>query len=189
VRKLLRRVLPAAGTLRNQRALRWIGPLLERSWLWQISCSTVAAGAAIGVFFAFATPIAQIPLAAAAAVMLRANLPAAVLGTFVSNPFTFVPIVVLAYEMGSACLGMSADRNLASEIVARISSAGFSLDYWLEHATDVSGPLALGLLVMAVVGAGFSWVGVQVAWRLGVLRARRRLLAARRLRSGGNRSR
>jgi uncharacterized protein len=120
--------------------------------------------------------------------MLRANLPAAVLGTFVSNPFTFVPIVALAYEMGSICLGMSADRNLASEIEARISGTGFSLDYWLEHATDVSGPLALGLLVMAVAGAGLSWAGVQAAWRLGTLRARRRLLDARRLRSGRNRS-
>lgn len=189
MRKLLRRVLPDAETLRKQRALRWIGPLLERPWLWQISRSTVAAGAAIGVFFAFATPIAQIPLAAAAAVMLRANLPAAVLGTFVSNPFTFVPIVALAYEMGSICLGMSADRNLASEIEARISGTGFSLDYWLEHATDVSGPLALGLLVMAVAGAGLSWAGVQAAWRLGTLRARRRLLDARRLRNGRNRPR
>jgi uncharacterized protein (DUF2062 family) len=34
------------------------------------------------------------------AVLLRANLPVAAMATLVSNPFTFAPIVVLAYQTG-----------------------------------------------------------------------------------------
>jgi hypothetical protein len=88
-RRTLRRLLPSEEMLRTHRSLRWLGPLLRRPWLWHISRRRVATGAAIGVFFGFVFPVLQIALAAMAAVVLRANLPAAAVSTLVSNPMTW----------------------------------------------------------------------------------------------------
>ncbi|HUG77565.1 MAG TPA: DUF2062 domain-containing protein, partial [Burkholderiales bacterium] len=75
MRHRIRAWLPAPHDVQSRRGLRWLGPLLKRSWLWHLDRRRVAAGAAIGVFFGFLIPIGQIPLSAAGAVVLRANLP------------------------------------------------------------------------------------------------------------------
>lgn len=59
----------------------------------------------IGVFFGFLIPVLQIATAAAAALMLRASLPVATVATLVSNPLTYVPIWVAAYQTGALILG------------------------------------------------------------------------------------
>lgn len=66
---------------------------------------TVALGVGIGVFFSFLIPILQIGAAAVLAVALRANLPVAAAATLISNSFTYAPIGVAAYKVGSALLG------------------------------------------------------------------------------------
>ncbi|HMS81257.1 MAG TPA: DUF2062 domain-containing protein, partial [Burkholderiaceae bacterium] len=63
--------------MRAQRSLGFLAPVLGRPCLWQLSRRRVAAGAAIGLFFAFLIPVAQIALAAAPAVLARANPPGA----------------------------------------------------------------------------------------------------------------
>ncbi|TSA11154.1 MAG: DUF2062 domain-containing protein, partial [Betaproteobacteria bacterium] len=69
----LHRLIPTRDEARRSRALRWLGPLLEREWLWHLNRRTVATGAALGVFFGLIVPVAQIPFAAAGAILLRAN--------------------------------------------------------------------------------------------------------------------
>lgn len=101
----LRHRLPSREQIAGNRWLRWIGPGLLHPRLWHFSRRGVAIGVALGVFFGLLIPIAQIPLAAGAALLLRANLPAAVGSTLVTNPVTFAPIYVLAHEVGSALLG------------------------------------------------------------------------------------
>lgn len=82
-----------------------MGPLLRRPWLWNLSRRRVAAGAAIGVFFGFIIPVMQIAAAGAVAILLRANLPVAAVATLVSNPLTYVPIGIAAYQTGAWILG------------------------------------------------------------------------------------
>ena len=59
----------------------------------------------VGIFFGLLVPIAQIPLSVGAAIVMRANLPAAVSSTLVSNPLTFAPIYYLAYRTGLLVTG------------------------------------------------------------------------------------
>ena len=47
----LHRLIPTREEARKSRALRWLGPLLDREWLWHLNRRTVATGAALGVFF------------------------------------------------------------------------------------------------------------------------------------------
>jgi uncharacterized protein (DUF2062 family) len=60
----LRRLMPTPEAMAANRWLRWLGPRLLHPRLWHMSRRGVALGAAVGVFFAFITPIAQIPLSA-----------------------------------------------------------------------------------------------------------------------------
>lgn len=72
----LRRLTPTPESVANNRWWRWMGPSWRRPRLWHLSRRGVAMEAAIGVFFAFITPIAPIPLSAGLCVLLRADVPA-----------------------------------------------------------------------------------------------------------------
>ncbi|MGL4189515.1 MAG: DUF2062 domain-containing protein, partial [Sphaerotilus sulfidivorans] len=96
----LRRLLPTPEAAASNRWLRWLGPALHHPRLWRASRRAVALGAAIGVFFGFLIPIAQIPVSAAVAVALRANVPSAMASTLVTNPITFPPVYYAAWQVG-----------------------------------------------------------------------------------------
>lgn len=169
---MLRKYLPSAEAVRNNASLRWLGPILERPWLWKANRHTIASGAAIGLFFGVATPIAQIPLAALAAILMRANLPVAALCTLISNPLTFVPIMILAYTVGAGVLGIPADAS---------TQAWATFNDWMQNAGEIASPLIVGMLILASVGALLAYLAVHLAWRINsyiVLRRRRRALAA-----------
>jgi uncharacterized protein (DUF2062 family) len=184
VRRKLKRWLPNEEELRTRRSLRWLGPLLRRPWLWHLTRRRVAAGAAIGVFFGFLIPVLQIAAAAAVALVLRANLPVAAVATLVSNPLTYVPIWVAAYQTGAAILGQSVDAEQArakAEALAAKLEAPPKDDArdWSRRVLSIGKPLMLGLLVFAVIGAAVTWALVNAAW-IGAVAWRRR----RRQRAG-----
>jgi len=160
-RRWLGRWLPTPQSLQSHRALRRLGPMLARPGLWRLDRRSVAVGAAAGVFFGFLIPIAQIPLAAAAAWLLRGNLPVAVVTTLVSNPFTYVPIYWLAHELGQVLLGGGATTPDAG---------------WSIAGTGL--PLIIGLASFAVAGSLLVYAIVHIAWRLAlwiqILRRQRR---------------
>lgn len=172
----LRGLIPTRDEAGRGRALRWLGPLLDREWLWHLNRRTVATGAALGVFFGLIVPVAQMPFAAAGAILLRANLPAAALGTLVSNPFTVGPIYWLAHLAGSAILGSAGPGQSGTAIADGVETTGVpatSAD-WIERIADVGAPLMVGLALFAASGALFAYVAVRVVWRLHVVWQRRR---------------
>lgn len=169
VRLFVRRWLPDPASLRALRGLRWMGPLLERPWLWQVNRNAIAKGLAIGMFFGILVPLGQALVAGVVAIWLRANLPAAVLATFVSNPLTTPAILLAAYHAGSAVLGE------ATVLPGVAVDAG-----WLAKIGAMGEPLLLGLALLAVTAATITYLGVQLAWRIGVSWR----IAARRARAG-----
>jgi uncharacterized protein (DUF2062 family) len=172
----LRRLMPARDEARRQRALRWLGPLLDRERLGHLYRRTVATGAALTVFFGRIIPVAQLPFAAAGAILLRANLPAAALGTLVFNPFTVGPLYWLAHPAGSAILGPPGpgpSESAAAEGVASVGVSAASAE-WIERIADVGAPIMVGLALFAAGGALFAYLAVRVVWRLHVVWQRRR---------------
>lgn len=176
MREWLRRKLPTEATLKAHPGLRWLGPLLRRPWLWQMTRRRVAAGVGIGVFFGFLIPVLQIAGAAVVAILLRANLPVAALATLVSNPFTYAPIGLLAYQTGAALLGEpeAADASEALSTLGAAPDPTAEPTGWLERLQGVAVPLFLGLAVFAVVGGVLSWGLVHAGWTLAVWLKRRR---------------
>jgi uncharacterized protein (DUF2062 family) len=190
----LKRLLPSHESIAANRWLRWLGPALLHRSLWHMSRRGVALGAAIGVFFAFITPIAQIPMAAGLSVLLRANIPAAIAATLVNTPPTFGPIYYAAWRTGSWMLGEKADdanapqalRSAGAEATpAAIATPEGWQRYW-QIARDVGKPLLLGALVFALVFSALAYALVNLVWhwrvRRKLLRRQRERLSRRRVR-------
>ena len=179
----LRRLMPRPETMANNRWLRWMGPSLLHPRLWHMSRRAVAIGAAIGVFFAFITPIAQIPLSAAASIVLRANIPTAVVATLVNTPPTFGPVYYAAWWVGSKVLRESVEDGRKPEVLVgkatTVEGAGQALagwSKWMATLQQVGKPLLLGALIGSVVFSALAYVLVNGIWLWRVRSKRRRRL-------------
>src|SRR3989337_924298 len=104
-RKFSRKSLPTAASVRENRLVAMFGSLLRHPNLGHLSRDSVAGAVAIGLFAGLVPGPLQILTALALAIPLRRNLPVALLMTFYTNPFTIVPLYVLAYGYGALLLG------------------------------------------------------------------------------------
>lgn len=179
----LRRLTPSREAIESHRWLRWLGPALCHPRLWHMSRRGIALGAAIGVFFGLLVPIAQIPVSAAAAVMLRANIPSAMVSTLVTNPVTFPPIYYGAWRLGHAVLGTTPGPQRVAEFqmvvvtpaaqVARTpavdsaTQANWFVRTW-HHITRLGKPLILGLALFACAFGVAVYLLINLAWHVRV---------------------
>ena len=187
--------MPTPESVAANRWLRWMRPSLLHPRLWHLSRRGVAMGAAVGVFFAFITPIAQIPLSAAVSVVLRCNVPTAVVATLVNTPPTFAPVYYGAWKVGSWVLGTSADDAdrpalLAGDAAGAAATAALTAGIpsahaspaapqrpwwqrWAETLREVGKPLLLGTVIFAVAFSLLAYGLVNGVWHWRV-RSRRR---------------
>lgn len=166
----LRRLVPHRDQLLRNRWLAWLLPYLQHPRLWHWSRRGVATGVAIGVFFGFLVPVAQIPLSAAAAVMLRANVPAAAASTLVTNPITFGPIYYAAYHLGAWLTGKEAPSTAVPEDERPADAAPPGI--W-QRLRALGLPLLVGLAVTASLMGLISYGLISLFWYLRVIRKRR----------------
>ena len=176
MKQLIKRWTPSADSVRSNRSLRWLGPLLNRPWLWQLNRRSVSIGVAIGVFFGFLIPVLQALFSAVFALVFRANLPVAIVSTLVSNPFTYAPIGILAYELGSAVLGESTSAEHLAMFEDTAEAVNASSPSTWDQILSIGEPVFLGLAIFAVVGSISAFAVTNLGWRLLVAsqRARRR---------------
>lgn len=161
----LRALAPSREQLEANPWLRRLAPWLADPKLWCWSRRGVALGVAIGLFIGFLIPVAQILLAAAAAVVLRANVPIAAAGTFVTNPLTVPPIYYAAYQLGAWATGRSATAAVSwADPVSILNSLG-----------SIGLPLFTGLAITASVAATASYLLISQAWIWHVAAKRRGL--------------
>lgn len=191
----LTRWLPDPQTLQQSRWLRWMGPALQHPRLWRMSRKGIALGLALGIFFGLLIPVAQIPCSAGMAVLLRANLPAAVASTLVTNPVTFGPVYFGAYHLGKRVLGedvkpgeIPPDLPLLTSVAPNESATARSPEdtSWLaklksasKYLTTVGKPLVVGLAITACVSGIVVYALTTGVWILAVrLKRRHRLRLA-----------
>lgn len=169
VAKRVKKYLPASDKVSEHKLLRWLGPTLTKPSLWQINRRSISLGLAIGVFWGFLIPLAQIPFAAVVAVFMRANLPMAMASTLVTNPFTFAPVYFLAYQFGDWLLGDQSWQLTEEMLAQQMSQISVTSMGWIERIGDVAAPLFTGLAIFACAGAVLGYFAVSVIWRLAVV--------------------
>jgi uncharacterized protein len=152
-------------------AHRWLRPVAHRlgeADLWHMKPEAVARGVAIGLFWAFVVPFAQVVFAAAHCVWWRANIPVAAAMTFITNPFTIGGWLWLAYQFGSLFLEPAAAAPSGDGGWATLQALGW--------------PTVLGMALFAIGGSLLGYVLVRSGSRLWfhwrVLRRNRRQRAA-----------
>jgi uncharacterized protein (DUF2062 family) len=176
-RRLFARLLPDPQRVKGNRWIAWLGPAILHPDLWHLSRRGAARGMAIGVFWGFLVPVAQIPLSAVCAVLLRGNLPLAMVSTLVTNPFTFPPVYVFAYWLGSLLIGAVAPEAAVIAAEAGAVAAPQDAGWWsrtYEAIAALGKPLLVGLPILAVAGAATVYFGVSLVWRWYVMRSWRR---------------
>lgn len=186
--KRLARWLPTRESLHNNRWLRWLGPALHHPRLWHMSRKGLALGLALGIFFGLLIPVAQIPVSATLAVLLRANLPVAVASTLVTNPVTFGPVYYGAYHLGRWVLQEPplSDADATQALEQPEASAATAATGWREHlahgwtyVSTVGKPLVVGLAIVASVCGVLVYFLASLLWVLKTRWTRRRRLAGR----------
>jgi len=154
--------MPTRERLAANPWLRWLKPWLGHPSLWRWSRRGVALGVALGVFFGLLIPVAQIPVTAAAAIVLRANLPVAVASTLITNPVTMGPLYYAAYHLGSWLTGESASP---AEESRQTSIPGAEKSLW-QRIVSLGKPMLVGMFTMAVIVGLTTYVAIDLLWRL-----------------------
>lgn len=169
----LTRHIPTRETIDQYRLLRPFAPHLRHPSLWRMNRRSVPRGVALGLFVAVIIPFMHTVIAAILAIPVRANVAVAALFTLVVNPLTIPLMYVAAYRIGS--WELHHDASLLNPAAAeRFSSELSRLLFWVHHA---SGPIAVGVLTIAVAAAFIGYVVSSLAWRFwshGRWRQRRR---------------
>jgi uncharacterized protein len=117
------RHLPRRKHIKGTMVHRLFGDRLFESELWQPTRQRFASGLALGAFFALMPPLPfQMLGAGIIAYITRVNVPAAMTGTWISNPFTTPFIVYFQYRLGCLMMGREpihiADGQLLSSLAA-----------------------------------------------------------------------
>jgi len=186
-RKYFRKIIPSHDTVREHRALRWLGPALRHPNLWHVNRHSISGGVAVGLFTGLipgSNPVH--PLAAAlASLVLRVNLPVAVFTTLYSNPFTIVPLYAAAYGLGS----LVAENDRGRPPVTELHLLDLPLAQWLPALADwlaqAGKPLLIGLPLLAALLATLGYFSMQAVWHAHVrLEWRQRKLKRRKEKNG-----
>jgi uncharacterized protein (DUF2062 family) len=168
VRRRLQQWLPTPESLRDHpRVGHWLRPLSDPR-LWALQRRTVALGAALGAFFCVIPLPVQMPLAALAAILLRANLPAAIGATLISNPVTMVAILTGAWKIGSLMLG-EVPAKMPFDPARLAFGSPWVPSAWIPALNGIAGALLLGLPVIGAALGAATYLLVMLGWRWAAL--------------------
>jgi len=171
------RHVPTREQLERNRFVRPFAHRILHSELWRFTRRSVPRGVALGLFVGVMIPLAHFVVATFLAVFVRANIPAALVATFVGFPVIYVGILALAYKIGNWLLHLDASTAIQplSETMHATNTGTF-----LERLTGAGTETALGLLMIATVLASVGYLATTFGWRWWVARKRRQRLAEAR---------
>ncbi|MEI8294137.1 MAG: DUF2062 domain-containing protein [bacterium] len=162
------RHLPRAKQIRGTWIHRIFGDRLFANELWHPTGQKFAAGMAIGAFFALVPLPVQMIAAAVAAFLLRVNIPAAIAGTWISNPLTFPLCIYFQYRLGCFLTGREPMH--------------FQDPDFLSSLSDAPVPFLAGVVPAGLILAAATYPITLLLWTW----TTRSLGASRRIRQAGH---
>jgi uncharacterized protein len=182
LKKILKNFLPGPEIITGNRYLKFLSPWLGHPRLWHMHRRSVALGVAIGMVTSLIPGPVQILLAVLIAIPLRANVIAAAAATLLTNPFTFIPLYVLAYNIGKLATGNQAGQFVPPGIdITWANLASLFPDLW-RWAVSLGDTLLIGLAIQASGFAVIGYFATLLTWRIVV----GRLWRSRRTRRPGH---
>lgn len=157
----LRRYVPTQQSLERKRVLKPFARHLGHPELWRMSRRSVPRGVALGLFVGVIIPVMHTAIASLLAIPTRANVAMAAAFTLVVNPLTIPPLYYAAFRIGSWELHHDAPL-LNPAMAERVTSELGRILFWLHEA---SGPIAAGVLTIAVAAAALGYAASALFWR------------------------
>lgn len=163
------RHLPRRKHIKGTMVHRLFGDRLFDSELWHPTRQRFASGMALGAFFALMPPLPfQMLGAGIIAYITRVNVPAAMTGTWISNPFTTPFIIYLQYRLGCLMMGRDPIHIAEGQFLSSLAAAPL--------------PYLLGILPSAIILALISYPISLILWdgifsRIEAAKKRKALLA------------
>lgn len=179
-KQLTRRLEPWVAEITSHPWVRKYAPALASPDLWHLNRRSTARAVAIGLFSGLIPGPFQVICSVGLSIALRANFPLAAITTLYTNPFTIVPLYLVAYEYGSLFMHGAGHATPMPPPDFVFSTQYMSLVFdWMGQ---LGKPLVVGVLMLALTLALLGWVAVRVGWRVHAVwawRRRGRLRAAR----------
>ena len=159
-RQFFRRWLPTPKTIEEHKALRWLGPVVSDPHLFHLNKHSVSVAFFAGLFCAFLPLPGHMAIVALLAILLRCNLPLALMLVWISNPLTMAPMLVLSYQVGLWVLNVPP------------GAVNWEFNWtWLSHqGTELLTPLFIGSLVTGLISGLIGFVSIRIVWRWKVVR-------------------
>jgi uncharacterized protein (DUF2062 family) len=157
----VKRHIPTRETVHQNRLLKPFAPHLTHSSLWRFNRRSVPRGVALGLFVGIIIPVLHTAIAAVLAIPTRANVAVAAVCTLLVNPLTIPAVYYLAYRIGAWELHQDA-AFVDPAAAERFSSELSRILFWIHQA---SGPIAVGVLTLAVASAAAGYFGSALFWR------------------------
>lgn len=158
-RRFIKKYIPNEQILKNNKYLQIFGKHILAPNLWHLNKRSVSGAFSIGLFCAFIPVPFQMILAAAAALLIKVNLPVSAALVWITNPLTMPAIFYFSYLVGTWTLG------------APVTNIEFSLTIdWLQNELSVIWqPFLLGCLICGISAAVMGNILVRIIWRYLVL--------------------
>jgi len=173
-RKHFRRFLPDHDSIRGNKYLHVFQPLLKHPNLWHLNRHSVAGGIAAGLFGGLIPGPLQMLTAAILAIIFRVNLPVAVVATLYTNPFTWGPLILAAYGIGSLVTGGNGAPVTSLDFDWNTQAWQDFLPAFWTWLLGLGETFLIGNLILASTLAVLGYLSVQLAWRLYILAYLRR---------------
>lgn len=172
-KKFIKKYLPDTQKIRGHRHLKVFGSIINSPNLWHLNRYSISTAFSIGLFTAFLPIPMQMVVAAALAIIFRANLPISVALVWITNPFTMPPIFYFCFKVGA--------------FIMNVPPTGFLFEPSIEWLTTgflrIWKPFLLGCLTVGILTSLIANITLRVIWRFSVIRSWKLRLAKRRRRS------
>ena len=150
----------------------WMREHIRNRCLWVPERQALASGLAGGLFFAMLPIPLQSLVAAGVGISRGWYLPAAISATWLSNPFTYIPMIWGAKETISGVFGIFGQDCAAGQL--SLERAGEIMhkagEFQLREAWNMAGPAILeigaGMVILGLLLAFAGYFLVQILWGL-----------------------
>lgn len=158
----VRHHIPTRESVQRNWLLRPFAKQLSDPALWRLGRRSVPRGVAVGLGVGVIIPFMHTFIAALLAIPARANVAVAAAVTLLINPLTIPPLYYAAYQVGR--WELHHDRVVVDPLAARqFTSELARILFWIHHA---SGPIALGIVNIAIATAAIGYTLSAFLWRL-----------------------
>lgn len=164
MKKIIKKILPHESII-DHFGDSHLANKLRSSRCLQINLRSISRGVAIGLFFAFLPLPLQMILAALTAAYFRGNILIAAAMTWITNPFTFIPINYFIFSVGHLITSNEESfHDIPAFTFANLSN-GHLIDAIMAWLNQAGTSFLIGLPIVAFSVACLGYILVQITWR------------------------